>query len=402
MALVLKDRVLETCTSPGTGSVSLLGAVAGYQAFSAGVGNSNTCYYTIADQSGANWEVGIGTYNTAGNILVRTTILASSNSNTTVNFNAGTQNVFVTYPAEKAVYLDASGVLQPTTAFTALFASPPALGNTTANTGAFTTLSATGVITYNTTTNNQSYTTTGAGTITLSSGATGTINGFNIGNTTAGTGAFTTLSATGSITINTTTNNQSYTTTGAGSITITSATTGSINGFNIGGTTAGTGAFTTLTASADSSFTSTGALLISKGTAAQQPGTPVTGMIRYNTTSNQFEGYVGSSPSWLPVGTSGITNDTSTVTNVYPLFANATSGSATTVYTSNANYLYKPSTGELQAQAVISANGITVNANTISTSYTIAAANNGISAGPVSVASGATVTVSTGSTWVIA
>ena len=109
MALVLADRVLETCTSPGTGSVSLLGATTGYQAFSAAIGNGNTCYYTIADQAGPNWEVGIGTYASSGNTLARTTVLASSNSGSLTNFNAGTQNVFVTYPAEKSVNKDASG-----------------------------------------------------------------------------------------------------------------------------------------------------------------------------------------------------------------------------------------------------------------------------------------------------
>ena len=93
MALVLADRVLETCTSPGTGSVSLLGATTGYQAFSAAIGNGNTCYYTIADQAGPNWEVGIGTYASSGNTLARTTVLASSNSGSLTNFNAGTQNV---------------------------------------------------------------------------------------------------------------------------------------------------------------------------------------------------------------------------------------------------------------------------------------------------------------------
>lgn len=108
MALVLNDRVLETCTSPGTGVVSLLGAATGYQTFSVGVGNTNTCYYTISDQSGPNWEVGIGTYATAGNTLTRTTVLASSNAGSLTNFISGTQNVFVAYPAEKAVYLDAS------------------------------------------------------------------------------------------------------------------------------------------------------------------------------------------------------------------------------------------------------------------------------------------------------
>ena len=108
MALVLADRVLETCTSPGTGTVSLLGAVVGYQTFLASVGNGNTTYYTIADQSGANWEVGIGTVST-GPTLARTTILASSNAGALVNFSSGTQNVFVTYPAEKSVNKDASG-----------------------------------------------------------------------------------------------------------------------------------------------------------------------------------------------------------------------------------------------------------------------------------------------------
>jgi hypothetical protein len=109
MTLVLNDRVLETCTSPGTGSCTLLGATTGFRTFSAGVGNGNTCYYTIADQNGGNWEVGLGTYTSSSNSLARTTVLSSSNSGSLVNFNSGTQNVFVTYPAEKSVYLDASG-----------------------------------------------------------------------------------------------------------------------------------------------------------------------------------------------------------------------------------------------------------------------------------------------------
>ena len=108
MALVLNDRVVETCTSPGTGNVTLLGAVTGFQTFASGVGNGNTCYYCIADQGGANWEVGLGTYSSTGNELTRTTPYAGSSA-TPVNFSSGTQNVFVTYPAEKKVILDASG-----------------------------------------------------------------------------------------------------------------------------------------------------------------------------------------------------------------------------------------------------------------------------------------------------
>jgi len=107
MALVLADRVQETTTTTGTGSVTLLGAVTGYQSFAV-IGNTNTTFYTIADQGGANWEVGIGTYSTTGPTLARTTVLASSNSGSLVNFTAGTKTVFVTYPSEKSVNLDAS------------------------------------------------------------------------------------------------------------------------------------------------------------------------------------------------------------------------------------------------------------------------------------------------------
>lgn len=99
MAFVLADRVKETTTTTGTGTVTLLGASTGYQSFSA-IGNSNTTYYTIAGQTGSEWEVGIGTYTSSGTTLARTTVIASSNSGSLVNFSAGTKDVFVTYPAE--------------------------------------------------------------------------------------------------------------------------------------------------------------------------------------------------------------------------------------------------------------------------------------------------------------
>jgi len=175
---------------------------------------------------------------------------------------------------------------------------------------------------------------------------------------------------------------------------------GPLNG-TVGATTPTTGAFTTLTASADSSFTSTGAVLISKGTSGQQPGSPATGMIRYNTTTNAFEGYSGSSPAWNSIGGATLSNDTSTATAVYPLFANATSGSATTVYTSNAKLLYTPSTGELQASEVVSTNGLTVMGTTMSTSYTLATGNNALTVGPFAVASGAVFTISSGQRHVV-
>lgn len=98
MALVLKDRVKETTTTAGTGTITLAGASTGFQSFSA-VGNGNTTYYTIAAQTGTEWEVGVGTYTASGTTLSRDTVLASSNGGSLVNFSAGTKDVFVTYPA---------------------------------------------------------------------------------------------------------------------------------------------------------------------------------------------------------------------------------------------------------------------------------------------------------------
>ena len=161
------------------------------------------------------------------------------------------------------------------------------------------------------------------------------------------------------------------------------------------GTVAVTGA---LTATLDSTFSSTGALLISKGNTAARPS-PVSGMLRFNTQTTEFEGYNGT--AWASVGGAALSNDTSTASNLFPLFATATSGTASTLNTSNAKLLYKPSTGEFQASVPVALNGIVVNSQTVATSYTIAAGYSGMSAGPVTVASGQAVTLSSGSRWVI-
>lgn len=108
MPLVLKDRVKETTTVTGTGTATLLGAASGYQSFAV-IGNGNTTYYCIAEQTGSGWEVGIGTYTASGTTLSRTTVLASSNSNNLVNFGAGTKDIFCTYPADKSIEADEAG-----------------------------------------------------------------------------------------------------------------------------------------------------------------------------------------------------------------------------------------------------------------------------------------------------
>jgi len=108
MALVLKDRVKETTTTAGTGTVTLAGAAAGFQSFAA-VGNGNQTFYAIVDAATGDWEVGVGTYTASGTTLSRTTVVSSSNAGSLVPFGAGSKDVFVTYPSSRAVYLDAAG-----------------------------------------------------------------------------------------------------------------------------------------------------------------------------------------------------------------------------------------------------------------------------------------------------
>jgi len=173
---------------------------------------------------------------------------------------------------------------------------------------------------------------------------------------------------------------------------------GSIEGATIGAVTPSTGAFTTLTASADSAFTSTGALTISKGNTSQRPS-PVSGMLRFNTQTTEFEGYNGT--AWASVGGAAIVNDTTTASNLFPLFANATTGTAATVFTGNARLLYKPSTGELQSSVLSASNGLMVNSATVTENYTIPNGSNAMSSGPITVNSGVAVTVPSGSRWVV-
>jgi hypothetical protein len=326
MALILADRVRETTSVTGTSSAVLLGAVTGFQSFAV-IGNGNTCYYTISDQSGPNWEVGIGTYSTSGPTLARTTILSSSNAGAIVPFPAGTKDVFVTYPSEKSVNLDASDNVSP-------------LGTVASATWQATTIAV-------------SYGGTG-----LTSLTTGRIP---FGANTAAFGNSANLF------------------------------------FDSSNTRLGVG---TATPAVTAAFVGTDSLLVPKGTTGQQP-TGVTGYLRYNTTTNEFEGFSGSPGAWKSVGGSAISNDTSTATDLYPLFAAATSGTAQNVFTSNAKYLYKPSTGELQASEILASNGVVLNNQTMNTSYTMPAGYSGMSTGPFTIAGGVTFTIPSGSRHVV-
>ena len=105
MAHVINDRVKETTTTTGTGAVSLGGAVTGFETFAAGIGNSNTTYYAIVHQTANEFEVGLGTLDSDSSDLTRTTVISSSNSDSAVDFAAGTKDVFCTIPASKLVQI---------------------------------------------------------------------------------------------------------------------------------------------------------------------------------------------------------------------------------------------------------------------------------------------------------
>jgi hypothetical protein len=407
MALVLKDRVRETTTVTGTSSATLLGAVTGFQSFSV-IGDGNTCYYTIADQSGPNFEVGIGTYSSAGPTLARTTILDSSNGGAIVPFPAGIKDVFVTYPAEKSVNLDASDNVSP-------------LGTVASGTWQATSIKTnyggTGVTSY--TAGDLSYYASGTAFTKLAIGTAGqvltstgtapqwsTLSGVAVTTFSAGTTGFTPNSATsGAVTL------AGTLVVSNGGTGLTSLTTGRIpygantaafgNSANLffdsTNTRLGVG---TATPAVTAAFVGIDSILAPKGTTGERP-TGVTGYLRYNTTTEEFEGYSGSPGAWKSVGGSAISNDTSTASNLYPLFAAATSGTAQNVYTSNAKYLYKPSTGELQASEILASNGVILNNQTMNTSYTMPAGYSGMSTGPFTIAGGVTFTIPSGSRHVV-
>ena len=111
MALVIKDRVKETTTTTGTGNISLGGASSNFVTFSSVLSDSDTTYYAIVDSGNTEFEVGLGTYVSSGNTLARTTVLASSNSGSAVNLQAGTKSIFCAFPADKAVVEDANGTV---------------------------------------------------------------------------------------------------------------------------------------------------------------------------------------------------------------------------------------------------------------------------------------------------
>jgi hypothetical protein len=458
MALVLANRVQESATANTTVSFTLTGAVAGFQTFAV-IGDTNTTYYSSTDTAG-NWEVGLGTYSTSGPTLTRTTIYASSNGGSAETFS-GTVSVFVTYPSGKSVNLDASGNASALGTVASGTWQGSTIGVAYGGTGVTTSSGANSVMLRDANQNvavnrlNQSNTnTTAAGGTTALTAASSYIHTLvSTGGQTYTMPDATTLTtgvafvfnnmATGTLTI------QNYAagsvgtipTGGAGAVFLTdNSTVGGIwdihaylpegvtfgtNAFNLGSSivTGGTwqggtiqpaygGTGLTTFTGANNALFSTGASTLTAGTLPIVAGG--TGQTTANTAFNalapsqggnsgKYLTTDGTDTSWATVSGSGatISNDTSTATDIYPLLATATSGSLSAVNTSNAKLLYTPSTGEFKSEVVNALGGIFVNSATIDTDYTIATGNNGLSAGPVTISSGITVTVSSGSVWTV-
>ena len=182
--------------------------------------------------------------------------------------------------------------------------------------------------------------------------------------------------------------------------------TGTVNGISLSGTVTSSGSLTLGGTLSNVSLTTqvTGTLPIANGGTGQTTANAAFNALVPSQTGNSGEYLTtdGTNTAWAPiVSGASLSNDTSTATNLFPLFAAATTGTPTTIYTSNAQYLFKPSTGELSVKVPRASNGIVVNSATVSADYTIATGDNAMSAGPVSVASGVTVTVSSGSRWAV-
>jgi hypothetical protein len=445
MPLVLADRVQETASAPGTGSVTLLGAVTGFQTFAV-IGNGNTTFYTIADQGGSNWEVGIGTYSTSGPTLARTTILSSSNGGLIVNFSSGTQSVFVTYPSSQSVYEDASGNVSPLGTIASGIWQGTTIGVAYGGTGVTTSSGANSVVLRDSNQNidvnrvNQANTNTtaAAGTTTLTTASSYIQSLVGTGGqiyklpdaTTLTTGVaflFNNL-ATGTLTI------QDFATATIG--TIPSGGAGAVfltNNGTVGGTwdlhaylpegvTFGTNTF------------NLGTAVISGGTwqgGTIQPAYGGTGLTTFAAANNALysTGSTTLTAGTLPVaaGGTGIAtltanripygNGTAALQSSANLTFNGTTLTANDITDSSltaGRVLYAGTAGNLvdsssftfdgtteSAPIQRASNGIITNNKTISASYTIPSTDNAISSGPVTLSAGVTVTVASGSRWVV-
>jgi hypothetical protein len=416
MALVLKDRVKETTTTTGTGSFSLAGAVTGYDSFGQ-IGSGNTTYYAVYLDGGSEWEVGIGTY-TSPSTLSRDTILASSNSGSVVTFSAGQKTIWCDYPAGAAVYASNNGSQTSGQVLKSNGVGTPPTWQTTTNGDVVGPASATdnAVARFDQTT----------GKLLQNSlviiGDTGSVTGVNA------------LTAE-SLTVN---NNATLGSSNTDSLDVRARISSDLdpetnnakdigtNGRNwrdafFGRTVHTVNLELTGTTSFDGSQGTSGQVLTSAGTGNTPTWTtPTTGTVTsvaaltLGTTGTDLSSTVANGTTTpvitLQVPTASATNrgalsstDWSTFNGKANAFTYTTNyipyGQGTTTPNQSANLTYDGTT--LKAQAVNATNGIVVNSKTVSANYTIASGDNAMSSGPVTLSNGVTVTVSSGSRWVV-
>ena len=378
MALVVYDRVLQTGTANTTVSFSLSGTVTGYQSFAV-VGNTNTTYYSATD--GTNWETGLGTYASSGTVLTRTTVLQSSNSNAAVTFS-GTVTVWIDYTASKSVYQDANGTATvPQLASSSTTSTTPVLSFNAANTSYASGSTVSG--NYLQTILQNKSGTSGASTNYVLSNDLGTDSTY-YGEFGMNSSVFSSSTPSDFYSIN----NGVYFSGHDGDVSV-----GSGNGYKT---------YLTYGTAGQSShvINASGAI----GLSTNLGTTPaLSGTTGYGTSGQVLtSGGSAAAPTWTtPSGGATITDDTTTNATRYPLFAASTSGTLSTAYTSSTELKWNPSTGDQSAPQQVASNGIFVNNLTVGTSYTIASGYSGLSVGPVTVASGKSVTVPSGSRWVV-
>lgn len=379
---------------------SVLGGTDGNVNFTA-LASGNTIIY---DAVAGVWEnanltdgTGISITEGAGSITIANTGVTSAIASTGISVSSATGDVTFTNtaPDQTVVLTAGTGISTSGTYpnFTITNTAPDQTVVLTAGTG----ISVSGTypsFTIDNTAPDQVVSLTGAGTTSIS----GTYPNFTITSNDQYVGTVTSVSGTGSV------NGISLsgTITSSGSLTLGGTLTGVDLTSQVTGTlpiaNGGTGQTTAIAAFDGLAPTTTkGDLIVNDGT--DNVRLPV-GTDNYVLTADSAQ---ASGIKWALASGSGATiiNDTTTSTNVYPTFAAATSGALANIYTSDAKYLYKPSTGELTSEHVIAGNGIFVNSLTIDTSYTIAAGTSGMSAGPVTISGGTTITVASGSRWVV-
>jgi len=364
MALVVYDRIQQTGTANTTVSFTLSATTTGYQSFAV-VGNGNTTYYSAND--GTNWEVGIGTYSTTGPTLTRTTILSSSNSGSAVTFT-GTVTVFCDYPAGKAVYQDSIGTATvPQLATNSYTSTTPVLSFNASNSPFASGASVSG--SYLQTLLQNKSTTAGASTNYVLSNDLGTDSSY-YGEFGMNSSVFSASTPADFYSIN----NGVYFSGHDGDIAV-----GSGNGYKLyfpwgatpnnahvinanGAIGLSTNLGTTPATSGTTGFGTSGQVLTSAGSAA--------------------------APTWTTPAPA-----TTYTTNYIPY------GQGTTTLNQSSSFTYDGTTETAPIQA--SSNGLVLNKNTVSSSYSIPSGYSASSVGPMTVASGQTVTVPSGSRWVV-